>query len=89
MLRIFLSSLCILYAVHGETPLARAQTPSAEPPEIMPPSPDEEGDLSKRLDKEQGVLKPKPGVDPTIVKPAPDPGPHATPTIPPPSPGAK
>jgi hypothetical protein len=43
-----------------------------------------EKNLSDKLDKSGGVIKPPPGVDPEIVKPAPVPQPNSTPVIPPP-----
>jgi hypothetical protein len=43
-----------------------------------------EKNLSDKLDKSGGVIKPQPGVDPEIVKPAPVPQPNSTPVIPPP-----
>jgi hypothetical protein len=42
------------------------------------------GSLSNQLDRNEGVIKPQPGIDPEIHVPAPDPNPGTTPVIPPP-----
>jgi len=43
---------------------------------------------SEKLDKSDGVIKPKENLDPKMQVPPPDPGPTSTPVIPPPgSPG--
>jgi hypothetical protein len=44
--------------------------------------------LSDQLDRNEGVIRPRQGIDPEIHAPAPDPNPGTTPVIPPPgSPG--
>lgn len=44
--------------------------------------------LSNQLQRNDGVIKPRPGIDPDIYVPAPNPNPGTTPVIPPPgSPG--
>jgi hypothetical protein len=66
------------------------------PQEESPPAPGARGSLgttpgeslSNQLDRDEGVIKPRPGIDPEIHAPAPDPNPGTTPVIPPPgSPG--
>ena len=56
---------------------AKVGTQGDEPPPRKP-------NLSHRLDKSGGVIKPSPDVDPQIVKPPPVPDPNSTPVIPPP-----
>ncbi|VTZ26643.1 conserved exported hypothetical protein [Methylocella tundrae] len=57
--------------------------PSAQPKDGVPLTSGRSGSLSDRLDAGDGVIKPKPGVDPGIVRPAPVPNPNSTPVIPP------
>jgi hypothetical protein len=46
--------------------------------------------LSHRLNRSNGVIKPPPNVDPKMSAPVPTPHPHTTPVIPPPgTPGGK
>lgn len=89
MPHIFLLSLLFGLSFSGHALGQSSPTkPNAEPPEVVDPPLGTETP-SKRLEKDDGVLRPKPGVDPTIVKPAPEIGPHSTPVIPPPENGAK
>jgi hypothetical protein len=66
---------------------ARAQTPApATPPQTEGQAPS--GDLSDRLDRSHGVIRPQGNVDPGISATPPDPNPGTMPVIPPPgSPG--
>jgi hypothetical protein len=41
--------------------------------------------LSEKLDRQKGVLKPKPGIDPQAAKPPPEPNPDSMPVIRPPA----
>ncbi len=52
------------------------------------PSPQRQESLSKKLERNRGVIKPPPHVDPGITLPTPR-TPNTTPIIPPPSPNAK
>jgi hypothetical protein len=58
--------------------------PEAAPKSGVPINPDHGESLSDKLDAGEGVIKPKPGVDPGIVKAAPVPDPRSMPVIPPP-----
>jgi hypothetical protein len=58
-----------------------AQTNDNPPPETSVTGP---GDLSEKLNKTNGVIRPKGNVDPGIRKLAPVPDPNTTPVIPPP-----
>jgi|SRR5262245_43615226 hypothetical protein len=63
------------------TPTDRDRQPRTETEGQAPPN---SGNLSDRLDRSQGVIKPPQGVDPGMHAPAPDPGSQRTPVIPPP-----
>jgi hypothetical protein len=64
---------------------ARAQGVQGSPKEV-PITPDSApgANLSEKLDRSKGVLRPPAGVDPEIQAPAPEPNPQTTPVIPPP-----
>ena len=59
----------------------RDRQPRTETEGQAPPN---SGNLSDRLDRSQGVIKPPEGVDPGMRTPAPGPGSQRTPVIPPP-----
>jgi hypothetical protein len=63
------------------TPADRDRQPRTETEGQAPPN---SGNLSDRLDRSQGVIKPPQGVDSGMQVPAPDPGSQRTPVIPPP-----
>jgi hypothetical protein len=60
--------------------------PNMQPPASGGTAPGES--LSEQLERNEGVIQPRPGTDPEIHVPAPNPDPGTTPVIPPPgSPG--
>jgi hypothetical protein len=59
----------------------RAEQPKSETEGQAPRS---QEDLSKRLDRTDGVIRPPDAIDPDIHAPAPQPNPGTTPVIPPP-----
>ena len=63
------------------TPTDRDRQPRSETEGQAPPS---SGNLSDRLDRNKGVIKPPQGVDSGMQVPAPEPGSQRTPVIPPP-----
>src|SRR5262245_44891230 len=63
------------------TPADRDRQPRSETQGQAPPN---SGNLSDRLDRSQGVIKPPEGVDSGMQVPAPEPGSQRTPVIPPP-----
>lgn len=73
------------HAALAQTSPGAPGTPQTIPEKVDPPLQSGRSEsLSDRLDATNGVVKPKPGVDPGIVKPAPVPEPNSTPVIPPP-----
>jgi hypothetical protein len=78
------STVAIAAATAASWPQAvlaeRAQQPKTETEGQAPPS----EDLSKRLDRTDGVIRPPQTIDPEIHAPVPEPNPGTTPVIPPP-----
>ena len=66
----------------GLTLLGVASAAAAPPSSLSTDTPANES-LSTKLNKSDGVITPKAGMDPGIHVPAPDPHPNSTPVVPP------